>query len=240
MEEALVKSDDCPRPLVSCVIPAFNEEERINRVIQPCLDSGLLEEVIVVNDGSKDGTKQILENFKGKIKIVNLPHNRGKGFAVVKGVKEAKGEIILLLDADLVGLQFHHIRSLIAPVSEQDVDMTIGAFVDFKKPYYYGWPFSGQRAIKRKLLTPSVLKEIVETRYGIEIVLNERFKNEKIMVVPLVNLGFIKKTGKREDWFSAYLKMNLELAQLILEYKGKKLKEKIFNKLLKDYFTDRK
>lgn len=220
---------------VSCIIPAYNEEKRIGRVVSVCLETKLINEIIVVNDGSSDRTLGSLEKFKNKISIINLLKNRGKGFAVSQGVEKARGEVILLLDADLTDLQVHHLYSLIAPVLDQDVDMTIGAFVSFDKPYYYNWPFSGQRAIKRELLA-SLLGKISRTKYAIEVVLNEELRKKKVVVVPLIDLSFVKKTGKQKDWLNGYLKMNFEVAQSIVKYKSKRLKQKMFNEAVRKYF----
>lgn len=92
---------------LSVVIPCYNEQERFEKGIQHFLhylkNQKYNWEIIVVNDGSKDNTLRLIKKKAAanpSIKIVSYSHNRGKGFAVVKGVKKAKGEIILFSDLD--------------------------------------------------------------------------------------------------------------------------------------------
>jgi glycosyltransferase involved in cell wall biosynthesis len=91
---------------LSIIIPAFNEkytiETIINKVFQaPCFD--LEKEIIVVNDGSTDGTKEILENFKKEYNFILINHdkNQGKGAAIHTGLKYVSGNFVLIQDADL-------------------------------------------------------------------------------------------------------------------------------------------
>jgi glycosyltransferase involved in cell wall biosynthesis len=91
--------------LLSIVVPAYNEEDRIAQALKRLKnlkfnDLGFKKEIIVVNDGSKDKTKSILLKQKG-IVLINLPKNRGKGYALRQGFKAAKGEVICIQDADL-------------------------------------------------------------------------------------------------------------------------------------------
>ncbi|AIJ04902.1 glycosyl transferase family protein [Methanocaldococcus bathoardescens] len=92
---------------VSIIIPAYNEEKTIQKILKKVLDVELpLEkEIIVVNDGSTDKTKEIVEEFKknhpnGNIKLLNKK-NGGKGSALKVGIKHSTGDIIIIQDADL-------------------------------------------------------------------------------------------------------------------------------------------
>lgn len=91
--------------LVSIIVPAFNEQDRVRKALQQikALDLSHLElkkEIVVINDGSTDNTLKILKSTPG-IKLISYPKNQGKGFALRKGLKEAKGDIIAVQDADL-------------------------------------------------------------------------------------------------------------------------------------------
>jgi glycosyltransferase involved in cell wall biosynthesis len=95
-------------PHISVVVPAFNEERRLERTLERMgewLDStGESYEVLVVDDGSKDGTRAIAEKFareKPQFHSVALPENRGKGAAIRAGFQKSRGEIVLFSDADL-------------------------------------------------------------------------------------------------------------------------------------------
>ena len=96
------------RPALSVVIPCYNEEQRLPRTIEQIeryLDArNTRYELILVDDGSADGTRMIMDaaaERQGAIRIEALPHNRGKGRALAVGVEAAKGDEILLTDADL-------------------------------------------------------------------------------------------------------------------------------------------
>ena len=88
---------------LSVIIPVYNEVHNINIIVKRVQDTKLATEIIIVDDGSKDGTRDILQTMSGKKKIRVILHekNQGKGAAVVTGMRAAKGEILLIQDADL-------------------------------------------------------------------------------------------------------------------------------------------
>jgi glycosyltransferase involved in cell wall biosynthesis len=95
-------------PELSIIIPAYNEELRLpvtlERIATYIAESGRETEVVVVDDGSKDGTAAVAEYFQIKIPslcIVSNGVNRGKGFSVRRGMQEARGRVALFTDADL-------------------------------------------------------------------------------------------------------------------------------------------
>jgi len=95
-------------PKLSIVIPAFNEEKRLPATLERIAGyinaSGRATEVILVDDGSADGTAGVAESFRGKIaelRVVSNGRNRGKGYSVRHGFTESRGEIVLFTDADL-------------------------------------------------------------------------------------------------------------------------------------------
>jgi len=88
---------------LSVIIPVYNEVKNIKEIIKRVQAAKLASEIVIVDDGSKDGTRDILQTLNGKKKIRVILHekNQGKGAAVVTGMKAAKGEILLIQDADL-------------------------------------------------------------------------------------------------------------------------------------------
>lgn len=88
---------------LSIIIPVFNEEKTVSHAIRIVekTDLPLEKEIIIVNDGSTDGTSAILKNFQNRHKIINLEKNSGKGTALRIGFKEATGDIMIVQDADL-------------------------------------------------------------------------------------------------------------------------------------------
>src|SRR3989338_9641304 len=96
---------------ISCIIPAYNEGVRIKNVLRAVYKHPLIDEVIVVDDGSKDNTKDIVKEFEG-IKLI-IQENKGKSQAVAAGVSQAEGDLLFFLDADLIGLTPKNISGLI-------------------------------------------------------------------------------------------------------------------------------
>jgi dolichyl-phosphate beta-glucosyltransferase len=124
-------------PMLSVVIPAYNERERIGPSLEAIRSflSGQRHssEVIVVDDGSNDGTREVvLEHAAGyresgiALRVVTNTPNRGKGFSVKRGVREANGEIVLFTDADLSS-PFTEAPKLIGPIERGEVDVAFGS-----------------------------------------------------------------------------------------------------------------
>ena len=92
---------------LSVIVPAFNEEKTIKTVIDEVISQKNVLEIIVVNDGSTDKTKQTLQKlttdkkYSPKVKVVNHLTNQGKGTAIRTGLKSAKGDYTIIQDADL-------------------------------------------------------------------------------------------------------------------------------------------
>jgi len=227
---------------VSCIIPAYNEESTIAGVVKTCLKAPEIGEIIVVSDGSTDKTADRIRQIKSKkIKIIDLPENHGKGFAIVQGVKAAKNETLLFLDADLINLEPHHLSSLIWPVTEGRTDMTIGDLTtgvktDFKLFSFPPlWYFSGQRCLKKSFISRH-LGKIEKSQYGIEIIINEIFKNKRVVIIPLISLKplHLAKEKKWNDWKVSYVKEVFQLAQGVIKNKNQKHKEKFQKELIKN------
>ncbi len=88
---------------ISVVIPVFNEIQTINEILHRVEATGLPQEILVVDDGSVDGTRDILKELDGNglVRVVMHEHNQGKGAAVTTGIRCATGDVIIIQDADL-------------------------------------------------------------------------------------------------------------------------------------------
>lgn len=108
---------------VVAIIPAFNEEQTIVSILQACLSSSVLSDIIVVDDGSTDHTAEYAQSLS--VHVVQQ-ENQGKGTALLAGAHATDADIILFLDADLVGLTGEHIINLVHPVMAGRAIMTVG------------------------------------------------------------------------------------------------------------------
>ncbi len=135
---------------VSVIVPAYNEAERIGGVLDAIAGHPLVGEVIVVDDGSKDGTAELLRR-RTDIRPLILEHNVGKSGAIMRGIQAAVNDIILMIDADLSGLRHEDLSNLIEPVRAGLVDMTVSLRRSALWPYrLFGLDFvSGERAYRK-------------------------------------------------------------------------------------------
>ena len=119
--------------MMSIVIPAYNEEKRIaGSLLETCAymnDFGLEYEIIVVDDGSSDGTGRTVDHIAmdvRNVRLVRYEKNRGKGHALRTGVLVTKGDLILVMDADL-STPMEELRKLMPYLSEGGFDIAIGS-----------------------------------------------------------------------------------------------------------------
>lgn len=183
---------------ISAIIPAYNEEERIEKVIQPLLATKLVDEIIIIDDGSEDKTSDVVKKYN--VRLISHAKNQGKAEAVRSGLMESKGEIILLLDADLIGLSTSHIEALLEPLLYDNIDMTLGIFQEGRVitdlAQKISPNLSGQRAIRRAVADKLI--GIEATGYGIELALTNLAKNENLSIrrVVMKNATHVMKEEK--------------------------------------------
>lgn len=90
------------KPQLSVIIPVYNEKNTIKEIVRKVKAVKIPKEIILVDDGSTDGTREILKTMKSKnVKVALHKRNYGKGYAVRTGIKKASGEITIIQDADL-------------------------------------------------------------------------------------------------------------------------------------------
>ncbi len=160
------------RVSVSCIIPAWNEAERLPLVLRAVVGHPAVDEVIVVDDGSQDGSADVAQAMGAS--VLRQRRNGGKSAAVAAGVAQAQGDLILLLDADLVGLTAMQVMELLAPVRSGRADVAIS--LRQNAPWVWrriGLDYiSGERVMRREMLLPWLNRMAGLKGFGLEVFLN--------------------------------------------------------------------
>ncbi len=158
------------QPKVAAIVPAYNEAKRIANVLGVLLKTPIIDEIIVIDDGSSDETSQVVQRFS-RVKLLRNKTNQGKAFSLQRGVQATKAKILFFCDADLVGLTPKIIKRIVSPVIEGKYDMFMGIRNNIMQKAVHLFALnSGERALTRDLWEklPSVFKY----RYRIEAGLN--------------------------------------------------------------------
>lgn len=216
-------------PLLSIVVPAYNERatvaELLDRVAAAPLPPGVEREIVVVDDHSTDGTRELLRELAGRgspaFRLVEQERNQGKGAALRAGFAAATGELILIQDADLEYDPRDYPR-LLQPILDGEADVVYGSrFLGGPHRVLFYWHYLGNRLLttlsnmltdlnlsdmetcykffRRELLAGLTLRS---NRFGIEPELTARFaqRRARIYEVPISYHGRTYAEGKKIGW----------------------------------------
>ncbi len=204
---------------VSAIIPAYNEGKTIGNVLRIVKSISLINDIIVVSDGSIDETAEIARDYGAR--VIELRENIGKGGAIKAGLNVCSSDIVLLLDADLIGLKIKHVLDLIIPVINDEADMTVGIFKNGRAVTDIAQKIapnlSGQRAIKKYILEE--IPDIDLVRYGIEVALtkhvnNDQYRVKEIFLQDITHLTKEEKMGLLHG-FSSRMKMYWDIVKVL-------------------------
>ena len=188
---------------ISCVVCAYNEADRIRRILEAVHDHPALAEVIVVNDGSTDDTEAILKDYPA-IRAISYAPNRGKTYALTRGIAAATGDYLMFLDADLAGVNAADIQALAEPVIGGRAEVSISLRCNSLAPYrWIGLDFvSGERVIPAQLLDQAVKEMEHLPRWGCEAFINDLIIEEglSVAVVDWPTVFNTPKVSKRGPW----------------------------------------
>jgi glycosyltransferase involved in cell wall biosynthesis len=174
-------------PLLSVVVPVYNERATVEELVDRVLAVGVDKEIILVDDGSTDGTRDILGQYVDRpgLHVVFQPKNMGKGAALAEGFRHATGDIVIIQDADLEYNPAEY-PTLIQPILDNLADVVYGSrFVGgSSRRVLYFWHSVGNRflTLVSNMLTDINLSDM-ETCYKV-------FRREIIQQMPLRSQRF--------------------------------------------------
>ena len=199
---------------LSVIVPVFNEELTIKRIIDSIQSSPVdLKEIIIVDDCSTDSTRDILNNIEDpKIKILFNKKNMGKGFALKRGFAEAKGDICIVQDADLE-YDPEEYPKLIKPIIDDKADVVYGSRFQGGGPhrvvYFWHRVGNGVLTLLSNFFTDLDLSDM-ETCY-------KAFKRNIIQSIKIEE----KRFGFEPEITAKISKMNLRIYEVGIAYYGR-------------------
>ena len=212
--------------VLSIVIPCFNEAATITQVIQRVRDSKLPCEIIVVDDGSTDGTREVLENLPSQsdLRVVFHERNQGKGAALRTGFQHATGDVVTVQDADLeydprdfwfllqpivediadvvYGSRFSGQDRHVGPLWHLAVNQLITKLFNLRHGYLFTDVETCYKLVRRPLLQ-AIAPNLRERRFGIELELTAKLLRQKNVRFFERPISYSRRTfaeGKKIGW----------------------------------------
>jgi glycosyltransferase involved in cell wall biosynthesis len=214
-------------PLLSVVMPCYNERDTIEEIIRRVLTVPIRTELIVVDDGSTDGTREILAKLaeQHRFRVILQPRNGGKGAALRRGFQEVKGDVVVIQDADLE-YSPEEFPQLIELICEGRADVVYGSRFLGRHRVFLFTHYAGNRFLTfvtnvlyntmltdmetcYKVMRTDVLKSMTleSNGFGIEPELTAKIfkRNYRVYEVPITYDGRGYEEGKKITWRDGFV-----------------------------------
>jgi glycosyltransferase involved in cell wall biosynthesis len=213
-----------PNLLLTVIVPAYNEAATVEVALRRLREVPLRLEIIVVNDSSTDGTRDILEQLLEKRLVDRVIHhdkNRGKGAAIRSGIAAATGDAVVVQDADLE-YDPQDLPALLLPIRSREADAVYGSrFQGGPHRVLYFWHYVGNRVLTLlsnmftnlnltdletcyKLVRTELIKKLPLTsnRFGFEVEITARLAQARARIweIPISYSGRTYAEGKKITW----------------------------------------
>lgn len=210
---------------ITVIIPLYNERESIGEIVDLVREQGV-DEIIIVDDCSNDGSRQWLESIQEPyIKKLFHDNNMGKGAAVRTGIKAATSDVIIIQDADLEYDPFEY-EILVKPIAMNKADVVYGTRFKGVTRVFYFWHFWGNKFLSliANILFNSTLTDIetcykvfkrecvkdlnlISNRWGFDPEITAHFLKKKfrIVEVPISYYGRTYQEGKKIRWVHGFV-----------------------------------
>ena len=215
------------RPAVTAILPFYNEQKTLLTVLRALLGAHHLSQIVLVNDGSRDGSVRLLRRYLNthpdpRVKFIDSKLNHGKASAVGKGLDVAQHDLILLYDADMQYAKAELIDRMIEDFWSNNDQLLIAALTD--KPLIFKNKLldytSGERMFYKAVLMP--YRHLLNDRlgYGLEVLINHLHRKRGIRIsYDYGDLGHIYKNKDHikpvlRPW--ALLKEGIQVAGALL------------------------
>jgi glycosyltransferase involved in cell wall biosynthesis len=204
------------QPLLSVIMPVYNERETLPEILARVRAVDLRKEIVVVDDGSTDGTREVLreEEQKGDLKVLYHEVNKGKGAAVRTGLEHASGDFIIIQDADLE-YDPRDYPKLLKPLLEGQAKVVYGSrFMEFGKTMFFLQALGNRMVtLVTNLLYGTALSDM-ETCYKV-------FRAEVIKSIPLRSRRF----ELEPEITAKLLKRGYRIHEVPISYQGREYHE---------------